>query len=177
MSSSPAHHHCAFTNIEATSESNGAQQSGRSTPLQPNDPAAASMLALRLSAANPQPVARKNCLLVAGGDPGTANPFIDSVCRCLAHPRITTAHYTNTSALSKEHLPISLLSPGWIESADVLVPCLFRAGPARSRSGPVFSYRLTLQDHGEICVSRAGLHEVSYCLACVPFYAAASIGS
>lgn len=58
----PAHHHCAFTNIEATSESNGAQQSGRSTPLQPNDPAAASMLALRLSAANPQPVARRNCL-------------------------------------------------------------------------------------------------------------------
>ena len=60
--SSVAHHHCAFTNIEAASESNGAQQSGRSTPLQPNDPAAASMLALRLSAANPQPVARRNCL-------------------------------------------------------------------------------------------------------------------
>ena len=70
-------------------------------------------------------------MLVAGGDPGTANPFIDSVCRCLAHPRITTAHSpTRKRAI---HAAFVWVRPGFGTTAHAPVqfctPALFLVGP------------------------------------------------
>lgn len=65
-----------------------------------------------------------------------ARNYVPGAVGWLHTPCESPLRITNTSALSKEHLPISLFSPGWIESADVLAPCLFRAGPARSRKQP-----------------------------------------